>query len=175
MPSHQPAGPGVSAADVERWLQDLGLTPIERADRDGITSWDFRLDGLRRFEIGVTLILDPGLTLIVWVHFAPPIMDRFRVSYRKLLRWNDEFPFAKFAIASDGRPVLSSELVVGRLTLDELGLTITRLLAICDELLEESASWIWIAGRVPDFGQQVSRQAGLFARFADRLGELRSA
>lgn len=166
---------GVNAADVGQWLGDLGLTPLERADREAITSWDLRLDGLRRFDIGVTVILDPALALIVWVHFAPPIMDRFRVSYRKLLRWNDEFPFAKFAIAADGRPVLTSELPVRLLTPDELGLAVTRLLAICDVLLEESAGWLWIGGRIPDVGARVSRQAALFARYEDRLGDLRPA
>ncbi len=175
MPSLEAVGSGANAADVEQWLGDLGLTPLERADREGITSWDLKLDGLRRFDIGVTVILDPTLALIVWVHFAPPIMDRFRVSYRKLLRWNDEFPFAKFAIAADGRPVLTSELSMRLLTSDEVGLAITRLLAICDVLLEESAGWLWIGGRIPDAGERASRHAALFARYEDRLGDLRPA
>ena len=173
MPTVEPAGAGSSAADVEQWLDALGLTPLERADREGLTSWDLRLDGLRRFDIRVTLIFDPALTLIVWVHFAPPIMDRFRVSYRKLLRWNDEFPFAKFAIAADGRPILTTELPIKVLTCDELGLTVARLLAICDQLLEESAGWLWIGGRMPDHGDRVSRQVALFERYGDRLGDLR--
>jgi hypothetical protein len=86
----------VEPADVERWLADLRLVPDARTDRDGVTAWDLELDGRRRFDIPVTLILDPGLALIVWVHFAPPIGDGLRKSYRTLLRWNDEFPFAKF-------------------------------------------------------------------------------
>ena len=71
--------------------------PLERADRDGITSWDLVLDGRRRFDLRVTVILDPSLALICWAHYAPPISDMFRKSYRRLLRWNDEFPFAKFS------------------------------------------------------------------------------
>src|SRR5260221_13781881 len=177
MPTLEPAaaavGAGPGAADVERWLDELGLTPLERVDREGITSWDLKLDGLRRFDIRITLIFDPALTLIVWVHFAPPIMDRFRVSYRKLLRWNDEYPFAKFAIAADGRPILTAELPIKLLTPDELGLTVARLLAICDQLLDESAGWLWIGGRIPDFGEPVSRQEALFAAYADRLRDLR--
>lgn len=173
MPTLEPAGAGPSAAKVEQWLDELGLTPLERVDREGITSWDLKLDGLRRFDIRITVIFDPALTLIVWVHFAPPIMDRFRVSYRKLLRWNDEFPFAKFAIAADGRPILTAELPVKLLTRDDLGLTVARLLAICDQLLEESADWLWIGGRIPDYGDRVSRQQDLFTEYADRLGDLR--
>ncbi|MEX2334104.1 MAG: DUF4265 domain-containing protein, partial [Pseudohongiella sp.] len=48
-------------------------------------------------------ILDPSFAAIVWVHFAPPISDMFRKSYRKLLRWNDDYPFAKFGLAADDR------------------------------------------------------------------------
>src|SRR3990172_5386219 len=173
MPTPEPAAAGPAAADVERWLQELGLDPLERVDREGITSWDLKLDGLRRFDVRITLIFDPTLALIAWVHFAPPILDRFRVSYRKLLRWNDEFPFAKFAVATDERPILTSELPIALVTRDELGLTIARLLAICDQLLDESAGWLWIGGRIPDSGGRVSRQAGLFARYADRLGDLK--
>ena len=173
MPTLEPAGAGPVAADVEQWLAELNLATQERVDREGITSWDLRLDGLRRFDIRVTLILDPTLALIVWVHFAPPIGDSFRKSYRKLLHWNDDYPFAKFALAADERPVLTSEVPVALLNRDELGFTIARLLTICDQLLDESAGWLWIGGRLPDTGDRVSRHAALFARYADRLGDLR--
>jgi hypothetical protein len=178
MPSHEPTRadsvtPGPGSGDVESWLGDLSLVPTERAQREGITSWDLTLDGLRRFDVHLTLILDPAYALIVWVHFAPPLSDSFRKSYRKMLHWNDDYPFAKFALASDERPILTSEVPVALLTRDELGLTIARLLAICDTLLEESAGWLWIGGRIPDQGDRVSRQVALFARYADRLGDLR--
>ena len=166
------AHPMPAALDVERWLAELGLVPDERAERDGVASWDFVLDGRRRFDIPVTVILDPALACIVWVHYAPPLTDGFRRSYRKLLRWNDEFPFAKFAVATDERPVLTAELPIRHVDRDELGLTIARLLAMCDQLAEESARWIWLDGKVPPAGERVSRQVGLFARYAERLAEL---
>ena len=159
-------------ADVERWLAELELEVLARADRDGVTSWDLRLDGRRRFDLPLTLILDPSLALICWVHFAPPIGDAFRKSFRKLLRWNDEFPFVKFSLAEDERPVLASELPLRTVDRDELGLAIARSLLIADQLLEESAGWLWIGGRIPDQSARVSRGAGLIARYADRLGEL---
>ena len=59
MPSADPGRPPVRPADVERWLAELGLEPVERADRDGIASWDLVLDGRRRFDLRVTVILDP--------------------------------------------------------------------------------------------------------------------
>ena len=115
MSSADPGAPTVHPADVERWLADLGLEPVERAERDGIASWDLVLDGRRRFDLRVTVILDPSLALICWAHFAPPINDLFRKSYRKLLRWNDEFPFAKFSVGEDERPLLAVELPIDAL------------------------------------------------------------
>jgi hypothetical protein len=162
----------VRSADVERWLGELGLTPEARSDREGITSWDLRLDGLRRFDLPVTLILDPQLALICWVHYAPPIGDAFRKSYRRLLRWNDEFPFAKFSLSEDERPVLASELPIRTVDRDELGLALARALAISDRLLEESASWIWIGGAIPDTSRRRSRGETLIRRYADRMPEL---
>ncbi len=159
-------------ADIEAWLADLGLEPTERVDRDGIAAWDLVLDGRRRFDIRVTLILDPGLGLISWVHFAPPIGDGFRKSYRLLLRWNDEFPFVKFSLAEDGRPTLSAEIPARFAGPDELGLALARSVAICDALIEESAGWLWIGGRVPEPGDRVGRNGSLLDRYAERLPEL---
>jgi hypothetical protein len=168
-------GATVSPTSVERWLAELGIEPRVRAEREGVVSWDLVLDGRRRFDIPVTLILDPSLALIVWVHFAPPIGDAFRKSYRRLLRWNDAFPFVKFAVAEDERPVLTTELPIDRLDRDELGLAIARLLAVCDQLLDESAGWLWIGGRIPPTGDRVGRQIALLARYADRLADLDEA
>jgi hypothetical protein len=159
-------------ADVERWLDELGLVPLARADRDGVTSWDLRLDGRRRFDLPITLILGPSLGLICWVHFAPPIGDAYRKSFRKLLRWNDEFPFVKFSLAEDDRPVLATEIPLRTMDRDEFGLAIARSLLIADQLLEETAGWLWIGGRIPDQTDRVSRGAGLIDRYADRLVEL---
>ncbi|HET9344118.1 MAG TPA: YbjN domain-containing protein [Candidatus Limnocylindrales bacterium] len=165
-------GARVRPADIERWLDELGLRPDARSDREGVTSWDLRLDGRRRFDVPITLILDPSLALIVWVHFAPPIGDAFRKSYRRLLRWNDEFPFAKFSLAEDERPILTVELPTATAGRDDLGLALARSLAIADRLLEESAGWLWIGGRIPDTSGRVSRGAPLLDRYHDALGEL---
>src|SRR4029079_7604951 len=54
------SGATVRPTDVEHWLDELGLSPADRADRDGISSWDLRLDGVRRFDVPITLILDPA-------------------------------------------------------------------------------------------------------------------
>ena len=165
-------GVPVRPADVERWLDELGLHPDARSDREGVTSWDLRLDGRRRFDVPVTLILDPLVALIVWVHFAPPIADAYRKSYRKLLHWNDEFPFAKFSLAEDERPILTVEIAPVLAGRDALGVAIARSLAISDQLLEESASWLWIGGRIPDTSGRTSRGEGVLERYRVELGEL---
>ena len=90
------------------------------------------LDGRRRRALRVTLILDPAVALICWVHFAPPMTDNFRKAYRQFLRWNDELPFAKFAVAEDERPILTGEVPASGLTRDVVGGLIARLLAISD-------------------------------------------
>ena len=117
-----PPVPGVTPDAVERWLRDLGLDPGARTEREGLAAWDLVLDGRRRHDLRVTVILDPSLGAIVWAHLAPPIGDALRKTYRTLLRWNDDFPLAKFSIADDGRPILAVEVPSRWLDADELGL-----------------------------------------------------
>jgi Putative bacterial sensory transduction regulator len=159
-------------ADVELWLAGLGLEPVERAERDGITSWDLVLDGRRRFDLRVTVILDPSLAIIVWAHYAPPIGDMFRKSYRKLLRWNDEFPFAKFSVSEDERPVLAVEVPIAEASGDALGIALARILGMADRLLDETAGWLWLGGRIPDQGDRVGRNEAFLARYEAVLPEL---
>ena len=176
MPSADPGAPTVRPADVDRWLTDLGLQPVDRAERDGIASWDLVLDGRRRFDLRVTIILDPALALICWAHFAPPISDMFRKSYRKLLRWNDEFPFAKFSVGEDERPLLAIELPIADApappTVEQLGLALARIVGLADRLLEDSAGWLWIGGKIPDMSGRERRNMAFLERYADRLVEL---
>jgi hypothetical protein len=162
----------LEAATVDAWLSELGLEPIERSERDAVTSWDLRLDGQHRADIRFTIILDPDSVVLLWVHFAPPLNDSFRVSYRQFLRWNDELPFVKFGLSADDRPVLTSELPVDGLDLDGLGVAVGRLLAVCDLTLERSVVWLFPGQKkAPSMGRP-SRQAALFERYADELAEL---
>jgi hypothetical protein len=200
MPSADPGARvgTVSPADVERWFTDLDLEPIDRAERDGIASWDLVLDGRRRFDLRVTVILDPSLGVICWAHFAPPITDMFRKSYRKLLRWNDEFPFAKFSVGDDERPLLAVELpaealealealearaardvleataAAGQLPrgADALGTALARILGIADRLLDDTKDWLWLGGRMPDQSGRTRRNETLLDRFAPLLPDL---
>ncbi len=172
MPSADHGAPLVRPADVERWLAELGLEALERADRDGIVSWDLVLDGRRRFDLRVTVILDPALAIIAWAQYAPPISDMFRKSYRKLLRWNDEFPFAKFSVSEDERPLLAVEVPIGDADADRLGLALARILGVADQLLDESKDWIWLGGRAPDQGERTPRNPDFLTRYEAVLPEL---
>ncbi|MFN8518783.1 MAG: YbjN domain-containing protein [Chloroflexota bacterium] len=165
---------GSSASGIDAWLGELGIAPGGRAEREGVTSWDVTLDGRRRPAIAITLILDPALALLCWVHYAPPINESFRVSYRMLLRWNDELPFVKFAVSEDERPVLTLEIPVATLDRDSLGVALARLVCVCDLLFLDSRRWLEPPGArkgawpPPPPGTP----SPLLERFADRLGEL---
>ena len=175
MPSADLGAVTLRPGDVERWLADLGLEPVERADRDGVHSWDLVLDGRRRFDLRITVILDPAFALICWAHYAPPINDLFRKSYRRLLRWNDEFPFAKFGISEDERPLLTIETPIEAATAaggDGLALGLARIVGIADRLLDESKDWLWIGGRPPDQSGRTRRNEDFLDRYAGRLPEL---
>jgi hypothetical protein len=162
------------AAHVDTWLAALELVPIDRGERDGVHSWDLRLDGRRRPDVRLTLILEPSAGMFFWVHYAPPLNDAFRVSYRQFLRWNDELPFVKFALAADDRPVLTAELEAARVGEHALGLTICRLLAVCDLTYERAVSWLHPGAKKPPPMERRSRQAALFERFGQELAELLS-
>jgi len=153
----------------------LGLTPVDRAERDGAVSWDLVLDGQRRRALRLTLILDPAVALVAWVHFAPPMTDNFRKAYRQLLRWNDELPFAKFALSEDERPILTAEVPASGLERDVVGALVARVLGISDlvhvqtlELIPElSRVQAKLAATEPD-----PAGVALLERYAGSLSEL---
>jgi hypothetical protein len=166
------------AGQIDRWLVELGLKTVERAEREGATSWDVVLDGRRRRQVRVTLIYDPQLALLAWVHFGPPLADNFRKSYRQLLRWNDELPFAKFALSEDERPVLTAEVPADGLTRDSVGTLIARVLAICDLVHEPVMALMGELSRKQAALAKVERDpagVALLDRYAAELGELAPA
>jgi len=175
--SPAPRASAVTATDVEAWLAELGLEPLERADREGVASWDLVLDGRRRAALRITLILDPSLAIICWAHYAPPIGDSFRKSYRKLLRWNDELPFVKFSVGEDERPLLVAELPVETADADALGLALARQLAVADRYQADSAEWLKAGGWPADpvaASAPPTPGTRLLDRYSHRIAELRA-
>jgi hypothetical protein len=163
-----------AAADVEAWLAELGLAPIERVNRDAVTSWDLVLGGRRRAALRLTLMLDPALGLMCWGHFAPPINDGFRKSYRRLLRWNDDLPFVKFSVGDDERPLLNVELPAGTIDRDALGLALARVLAVADRCHADAVGWLKAGGwpTAPAAQPPAGPGPALLDRYAEALAEL---
>jgi hypothetical protein len=126
-----------------------------------------RLDGRRRAGVRITLIVAPDVGLLAWAHFAPALGDSFRKTYRRLLRWNDELPFVKFALAEDERIMLTAEVPAAVLDRDAVGRALARLVAVCDLLHEESSGFLgeWAAPK------PVAPSA-LLERYAAEVAEL---
>jgi hypothetical protein len=159
--------------EIEAWLGAAGVEPGAKVERDGIVAWDLTLDGRKRRDLRVTLILDPAIGAIVWAHLAPPLLDGLRRAYRTLLRWNEEFPFVKFSVADDGRPIAAVELPMRWVNGDEIGLALARVTSVADRIFEETRGWLWIGGRVPDgYESRPGRNQQLLERYEAQLGEL---
>ena len=101
--------------------------------------------------------------------------DNFRKAYRQLLRWNDELPFAKFALSEDERPILTAEVPASGLERDVVGALVARVLGISDlvhvqtlELIPElSRVQAKLAATEPD-----PAGVALLERYAGSLSEL---
>jgi hypothetical protein len=169
----------MSSTEIDGWLTELGLVPVERAERDGAVSWDLLLDGRRRRALRITLIFDPAVALVAWVHFAPPLSDNFRKSYRQLLRWNDELPFAKFAISEDERPVLTAEVPASPMDRDVVGVLLARVLAIADLVHEPTLELMGelrrAQAKAAAAGESDPAGSALLERYSAALGELSAA
>jgi hypothetical protein len=159
----------VTAAEIPAILAALGIAAADPHRRDDATVWDLELDGARRRGLRVSLILDArdGGALIIWAHLAPPLGDGLRKAYRQLLEWNDRFLFAKFSIATDGRPTLSVELRASEADAAQLTESLARVVLIADAVFGETAEWIWIGGTVPPDPGTERRNAALLVAAGD--------
>ena len=155
---------------LDDWLAEIELKAVAGGERDGVISRDVMLHGRRRRDIRATLIFEPSVGCLIWTPYAPPLRDGFRRAYQRLLRWNDELPFAKFGLADEDRISLSVELPVAGLDAQGVGLALARLIAICDLLVDESAAWLWPDGR-PALPAR-ARPSAILERYAAALGEL---
>jgi hypothetical protein len=89
--------------------------------------------------------------------------------YSRMLRANFEYPFVKFALTDDDRPMLMTELPTAALDRDELGRGLVRLAIVADRLLEETAAAVADRAVLPDWSGRESRNPALTDAYAPHV------
>jgi hypothetical protein len=119
------------------------------------------LDGVRRFDLRTTVAWVDGVGLSVWAYYGDEEMEVPKRVYARMLRANYEYPFVKFALTDDDRPMLMTELPAEGLDRAALGRTLARLTVVADRLLEETAAAIAERGHLPDWSGRAPRNQAL--------------
>lgn len=127
------------------------------------------LDGERRFDLRVTVAWVAGVGVSLWAYYGLDEMEIPRRVLLRMLRANYEYPFAKFAITDDDRPMLMTELPTAGLDRDELGRGLARLAVIADRLLDETAPAIADRGALPDWSGRTSRNPALLDAYRGQV------
>ena len=133
------------------------------AASDAAFSRDVLLDGARRFDLRATVAWVEGVGLSAWAYYGDEEMEIPKRVYARMLRANYEYPFVKFALTDDDRPMLMTELPPAGLDREALGRTLVRLTIVADRLLDETAAAIADRGALPDWSGRTPRNAALLA------------
>jgi len=133
------------------------------APSDAAFSRDVLLDGTRRFDLRATVAWVEGVGLSAWAYYGDEEMEIPKRVYARMLRANYEYPFVKFALTDDDRPMLMAELPPAGLDRAALGRTLVRLTVVADRLLDETASAIADRGHLPDWTGRTPRNEALLA------------
>jgi hypothetical protein len=151
------------APPIDRFLAELGVEVIAAsgADGDPAITRDVLLDGLRRFDLRTTVAWVDGVGTSLWAYYGLEAMEIPKRIYARMLRANFDYPFVKFAMTDDDRPMLMTELPTTALDRDELGRGLVRLTVVADRLLEETALAVADRGVLPDWSGRMSRNAAL--------------
>ena len=155
------------APPIDRWLRELGLEVVgSTADPTGhAISRDVILDGNRRFDLRVTVAWVAGVGCSLWAYYGLEAMEIPKRTFTRMLRANFDYPFVKFAMTDDDRPMLMTELPSAALSRDELGRGLVRLTVVADRLLEETAPAVADRGVLPDWSDRTSRNPALTAAY----------
>ena len=159
------------APPIDHWLAELGLEVVGATGGpgDAAIARDLVVDGGRRFDLRVTVAWVAGVGCSVWAYYGLEAMEIPKRIYARMLRANFDYPFVKFALTDDDRPMLMTELPTAALTRDELGRGIVRLAIVADRLLEETAAAVADRGLLPDWGDRVGRNPALLEAFASEV------
>lgn len=156
------------APPIDTWLSELGVEVVGASGgvADQALSRDVVIDGRRRFDLRVTVAWVAGLGCSVWAYYGLEAMEIPKRVYARMLRANFDYPYVKFALTDDDRPMLMTELPVAALSRDELGRALARLAIVADRMLEETALAVVDRGLLPDWSGRASRNAGLLEAHA---------
>jgi hypothetical protein len=150
-------------SSIDEWLGAFGLEVVAAAGGPGDDAFsrDVIVDGDRRFDLRITVAWVAGVGCSLWAYYGLEAMEIPRRTYLRMLRANFDYPFVKFAITDDDRPMLMTELPAASLGRDELGRGIVRLAVVADRLLEETAPAVADRGIIPDWSGRVPRNRAL--------------
>jgi len=136
---------------------------------DPAFSRDVLLDGARRFDLRATVAWVEGMGLSAWAYYGDEEMEIPKRIYARMLRANYEYPFVKFALTDDDRPMLMTELPAAGLDREALARTLVRLTIVADRLLDETAAAVADRGSLPDWTGRTPRNAALLAAHRDEV------
>jgi hypothetical protein len=150
-------------SSIDRWLETLGLDVVATAGAvgDPAFSRDIVVDGDRRLDLRVTVAWVSGVGCSLWAYYGLEAMEIPKRTYARMLHANFDYPFVKFAMTDDDRPMLMTELPPAALDRDELGRGIARLAVVADRLLEETANAVADRGILPDWTDRQPRNREL--------------
>jgi hypothetical protein len=124
-------------------------------------SRDLLLDGTRRFDLRTTVAWVDGVGLSAWAYYGDEEMEIPKRIYARMLRANYEYPFVKFALTDDDRPMLMTELPPEGVDRAALATALVRLTVVADRLLDETAAAVADRGQLPDWTGRTPRNQAL--------------
>ncbi|HEU5324768.1 MAG TPA: hypothetical protein VFV59_02690 [Candidatus Limnocylindria bacterium] len=153
------------APPLDAWLAELGVEVVAAwSDPAGTAiSRDVMVDGHRRFDLRVTVAWVAGIGASLWAYYGLEAMEIPKRTFVRMLRANFDYPYVKFALTDDDRPMLMTELPTTALTRDELGRGLARMTVVADRLLEETALAVADRGVLPDWTGRTPRNPRLLA------------
>jgi hypothetical protein len=156
------------APPIDRWIGELGLEVVASTGVRGgrAISRDVVLDGRRRYDLRVTVAWVAGVGCALWAYYGFEAMEIPKRVYARMLRANFDYPYVKFAITDDDRPMLMTELPTAGLDRDELGRGLVRLVIVADRLLDETAVAVADRGLLPDWSGRTNRNPALMEAYA---------
>jgi hypothetical protein len=164
---------GTAPPPLDEWLEALGVEVVAAngGPSDAAMTRDVVVDGRRRYDLRVTVAWVAGVGVSLWAYYGLEAMEIPKRVYARMLRANFDYPFVKFAMTDDDRPMLMTEWPTATLDRDELGRGLVRLTVVADRLLEETATAVADRGIIPDWGGRTPRNPALSARYRSEVEE----